>query len=66
MPKKNPNSITNAPSVVKAIEEEKERRQGLRVDEARRILNELESEYEHAKEVFFKVNGAKRILKNHG
>lgn len=35
-----------------------------KIDEAKNILAELESEYEHAKEVFGKVNGARRILKN--
>ena len=57
-------SVLNAPEVQKAIEKEKERRLGQRVKDAERVLSELESEYEHAKEIFFKVNGARRILKN--
>ena len=32
-------------------------------EEAEAILAKYESEYEHAKEVFFAVNGARRILK---
>jgi hypothetical protein len=66
MPKKSPNSVLNAPSVVEAIQAEKERRNVERVEEARRIVEELSGEYEHAKTIFFKVNGAKRILKNLG
>lgn len=66
MPKITIDSIYSAPAVVRAIEQERERRQALRKEEARRILQELNSEYEHAKEIFFKVNRAKRILKNAG
>ena len=57
-------SVLNAPEVQKAIEKEKERRLEQKVEDAKSTLNELESEYEHAKEIFFKVNGARRILKN--
>lgn len=35
-----------------------------RKQEAQQTLTEYESEYEHAKLVFFKVNGARRVLKN--
>jgi len=66
MPKRTTESVLNAPSVVSAIQEEKQRRQEQRVAEARETVRELESEYERAKEIFFKVNGAKRILKNLG
>lgn len=31
--------------------------------EAEQVLKELEPEYEHSKEVFFKVNGARRTIK---
>ena len=64
MPKRNSESVFNAPEVQEAIQKEKERRSKQRVEDAEKTLQELDSEYEHAKEVFFKVNGAKRILKN--
>ena len=64
MPKRNSESVFNAPEVQDAIQKEKERRSERRIEDAKRTLQELDSEYEHAKEVFFKVNGAKRILKN--
>lgn len=32
--------------------------------DAQNIIQEYEGEYGHAKEVFFKVNGARRILKS--
>jgi hypothetical protein len=66
MPKRTMESVLNAPSVQVAIQEEKQRRQAQKVEEARNTIAELEQQYEHAKEVFFKVNGAKRILKNLG
>jgi len=66
MPKRSSTSVLSAPEVVKAIEAEKERRAEQRVETAKRTLEELEGEYEHAKEIFFKVNGAKRILKTLG
>ena len=66
MPKRSSTSVLSAPEVVKAIEAEKERRAEQRVEMAKRTLEELEGEYEHAKEIFFKVNGAKRILKTLG
>lgn len=36
------------------------------ITQARNDLSAFESEYDHAKEVFFKVNGARRVLKNAG
>lgn len=36
------------------------------ITQARNDLSTFESEYDHAKEVFFKVNGARRVLKNAG
>jgi hypothetical protein len=66
MPKRTVESVLNAPSVVEAIQAEKERRKEQRVEDAKKTLKELQSEYEHAKDVFFQVNGAKRILKNLG
>jgi len=66
MPKRSSTSVLSAPKVGKAIEAEKERRAEQRVENAKRTLEELEGEYEHAKEIFFKVNGAKRILKTLG
>lgn len=36
------------------------------IDDARAVLNEYESQFDNAKDIFFKVNGARRILKNAG
>lgn len=40
-----------------------ESRSGL-IEKSKRILDDMEGEYERAKEVFFAVNGARRVLKN--
>ena len=44
--------------------EKKQEKQQQRIDTAKQTILELEGEYERAKEVFFKVNGARRILKS--
>jgi len=42
----------------------KKERTEMKVKYANQILSEYQSDYDHAKTVFFKVNGARRILKN--
>lgn len=53
--------------LVQAEQHVKDLRKSLRrnalLEDARKTLLKYESEYEHAKEVFFKVNGARRVLK---
>ena len=67
--------MTKQKSVVKESSEIQELKQRIkdirntersaeRITKAKQTLEELEPEYSRAKEVFFKVNGAKRILKN--
>lgn len=58
--------IMQDPAVIKAIEEAKKRHAGDKLQESREVLERFGSEYDHAKEVFFAVNGARRILKNAG
>ena len=61
---------TKSQELIKAEQRVKEIRERERKDkvitEARNDLQAFESEYDHAKEVFFKVNGARRVLKNAG
>lgn len=57
-----PTEIQQAKENVRKLVRE-HRRKSL-VENARSVLEELEPEYERSKEVFFKVNGARRILKN--
>ena len=67
MPRKASNQTTMSPELQEAlnkVKEIKEREQGAsKREEAEKTLTRYESEYEHAKEVFFAVNGARRILK---
>jgi len=64
MPKRS--QIMQDPEVKKAIEEAKRRLAVDKIQEARDVVSKYGSEYNHAKEVFFSVNGARRILKNAG
>lgn len=51
----------------KQLREAKERHKKTAViDQARKDLEQYESQFDTAKEVFFKVNGARRVLKNAG
>ena len=59
-------SVLQDPEVIKAIENAKKNASVNKITEAKQVLAEYEGEYEHAKEVFFKVNGARRIIKNGG
>lgn len=67
MPRTNVNqeksqAVLNAEQALRELKA-RERRQSL-IDSAKQTMKELGSEYEHAKMVFFKVNGARRILKS--
>lgn len=57
-----PTEIQEAKDNVRKLVRE-HRRKSL-VENARSVLEQYENQYEEAKEVFFKVNGARRILKN--
>lgn len=52
------------PEVIKAIENAKKNQSKGKIEEARQVLAQYEGEFEHAKEIFFAVNGARRIIKN--
>lgn len=57
-------AILENPEVQKAVERATRDAEKNRLQDAQNILKRYESEYEHAKEVFFQVNGARRVLKN--
>lgn len=52
--------------VKQAIENAKQRQAEELVENAKATIEKYQEEYEHAKEVFFAVTSAKRILKNRG
>jgi len=54
------------PEVKQAIENAKLRQTESLIENAKKVLQEYADEYEHAKDVFFAVTSAKRILKNRG
>lgn len=54
------------PEVKQAIENAKQRQAESLVENAKSTIEQYRDEYEHAKQVFFAVTSAKRILKNRG